>query len=122
MPLSCLWAGPRLSRYLDAELPLADYRRLRDHVAVCPRCTRRLSAFHAVDGLVRAASATPATPPSSRSAVALAVAAAFAASLAASLLLSEVPAPTDEPVFTLSIGPSETLAGLYERLSSEARP
>jgi anti-sigma factor RsiW len=120
MPLNCLWAGPRLSRFLDGELPLGDYRRLRDHVKGCPRCARRLSAFRAVDTLVARAAFPAATPPSSRSAVALAVAAAFTASLTASLLLTAARATRDEPVFMLSTGPSETLAGLYERLSSEA--
>lgn len=36
------WAAPRLSAYLDGDLPPRQERRLRSHASICPECGRAL--------------------------------------------------------------------------------
>lgn len=42
------WAQPRLSAYLDGELPPRQARRLRGHASICPECGRALRRLAAL--------------------------------------------------------------------------
>ena len=124
MDFPCSVDGETLSRFVDGELPLADYREVRAHLTSCASCTLRVSRFRLAD---RAVSGVPVTFISTshpgRLVASLAVAAALLASLATNVLLT--PRDQDEPLrgLKLSAAPSETLASFYEAVvPPKARP
>lgn len=39
------WAGPRLSRFLEHDLPPRQHRRLEAHQGICPECRRALQSL-----------------------------------------------------------------------------
>lgn len=113
----CFLRDRDLSRFLDGELPLREYRRVQEHVRGCPRCARRLDEFRSIDRWVAALpeGAWP-RPASTRVVVAAALTAALAASLAANLLLP-ASRPDASSLMRATEGPSEALDRLYARLS-----
>lgn len=44
------WAGPRLSRYVDGDLPPRQQRRLAEHEGLCPECRRAIRALRRLVG------------------------------------------------------------------------
>lgn len=118
MGLLCFLRDRRLSRYIDAELGLPEYRAVQDHLRGCARCERRVAEFRGVDQILAGTLAPPlpAQPPL-RLAVSVAVAAAFLASLALNVLLLRAEAPRERALLAVSEPPSETLSSFYARLS-----
>lgn len=121
MALLCALRDKRLSRYVDGELPLAEYRLVQEHLRACGRCARRVAALRALDALLAVDDdldlPLPAAP-GDRLAVSLAVAAALLCSLAANLWLSPPEPRRERGVITVPEPPSEALSGFYARLSA----
>lgn len=42
------WAGPRISEYLDGELPERSARRLSAHERICPECGRTIATLRSM--------------------------------------------------------------------------
>lgn len=42
------WARPRISDYIEGELPTRQGRRLTAHEALCPECARLIATLHAM--------------------------------------------------------------------------
>lgn len=113
---TCEVAGESLSRFLDGELPIPEYRRVRDHVQACPSCARRLSGYRLTTEMTARAMAD--RTDASRPTVWLSVAAALVASLATNLLLPAAGSAGRSPVFTRSAPTSEGLSAFYARVAS----
>lgn len=47
-PIDHRWAQPRLSAYLEGDLPPRHARRLRGHAGICPECGRALRRLRAL--------------------------------------------------------------------------
>lgn len=122
MRLPCFTRDRSLSRYVDGELSLAEYRQVQAHVRVCARCAARAAAFRDVNRIAGLANdlGGPAQAPAGL-ALSLAVAAALVASLGLNFWLPREPAPIPE-LAGLSVphAPSEALAAFYERLAPPA--
>jgi anti-sigma factor RsiW len=125
MEMPCSIPGESLSRYLDGELPLLEYRRVREHVAACSSCDRRLSLYRLTDGHIAAGpalTALAAAPATARPALWLSAAAALIASLATNLLLPAPERPGQPPALALAAPSSESLSVFYAQVSpTEAR-
>jgi anti-sigma factor RsiW len=113
---TCEVAGESLSRFLDAELPILEYRRVRDHVQVCPSCARRLRGYRLTSDMTARAMAD--RTDAARPTVWLSVAAALLASLATNLLLPAAGPEGRAPVFKRSAPTSEGLSAFYARVAS----
>lgn len=123
MGLLCLLKDGRLSRYVDGELSLDEYRRLQGHVRRCPRCAARAAAFRDVDRLVGLSGELGAlTLAPAGLALSLTLAAALVASLGLNLWLPREPAPALELAgLTLPQAPSEALTAFHARLAQPGR-
>lgn len=64
------WAGPRISEYIDGELPSRQERRLAAHERICPDCHRVIGTLRR---MISALGRTPAPEPPSADRVAEAV-------------------------------------------------
>jgi anti-sigma factor RsiW len=119
MESHCSIDGETLSRFLDGELALSDYRGVRDHLPSCPRCTERLSQFRLVSHAASRAGVPPiSVAPAGRLVASLSVAAALVASMATNLLLTPGDSAGPRPAaLTLSEAPSQNLSSFYEALS-----
>lgn len=123
MEMSCSTPGESLSRYLDGELPLLESRRVRDHVAACSSCERRLGLYRMADGHVAggpALTTAVAAPATARPALWLPVAAALIASLATNLLLPRAEPETGPSVLSRPAPTSEGLSAFYAEVSPAA--
>lgn len=47
------WAQPRLSEYVDGELPRRQQRRLAAHEQICPDCHRVIATLRGMIGVMR---------------------------------------------------------------------
>ena len=118
--MPCSIPGESLSRYLDGELPLLEYRRVRDHVASCSSCERRLGLLRLTDQYVAAGpavTASVAVPGTARPALWLSAAAALLARLATNLLLPAPERQGQPPALALAAPSSESLSVFYAQIS-----
>ena len=115
MSLSCGWREARLSRFVDGELALPEYRAVQAHLEVCRRCSDRVAAFRALNESLDGSPVIALRRAEPRAAVlAAALAAALIASLAANLLL---PAAAPEgAAWAPPERPSEALRVFYAGL------
>lgn len=120
MEMPCSISGESLSRYLDGELPLLEYRQVREHVAACRSCTGRLRAYRVTTAVVARTMAGVGRPEGARPALWLSVAAALIASLATNLLLPRAEREAEPPVFSRSAPTSEGLSAFYAQVSPAA--
>lgn len=56
------WAQPRLSEYVDGELPDRHHRRLAAHEQICPDCHRVIATLRGMIGAMRGLGRQPAPP------------------------------------------------------------
>lgn len=112
MSLFCGWREARLSRFVDGELALPDYKAVQAHLEACRRCSERVAAYRALGDALEGVTVLRPRRPEPRAAVlAAALAAALIASLAANLLL---PAPAPQGAAAASPErPSEALRVFY---------
>lgn len=118
MESACHVSGERLSRFLDGELPVVEFRQVGDHVRACASCAGRLRDYARAGELLVGASMSRIETP--RPAVWLSVAAALVASLATNLFLPAAPVERRSPVFTRSASTSEGLSVFYAEVASTA--
>jgi anti-sigma factor RsiW len=116
MGLFCSLRDGRLSRLVDGELPLAEYRRLQAHVQGCSRCAARVAAFREVGDVLGQADGLALAVPVRDLALPLAAVAALVASLALNLWLPREAAGRELPGLALPHAPSEALSEFCARV------